>query len=441
MRGLRGVVAALVVVAAAAPAAALTLAVEQHELANGMRVLLHEDHSAPVISSYVFYRVGSSYENYGHTGLAHLFEHMMFNGSKKFGPGAFDDLIEGNGGSTNGYTTRDYTAYLNDFPSDALPIVLDLESDRMAHLLITPKVLAQERGIVMEERRLRIDNSVSGSMYESLYLHAFEESSYRWHPVGFMADLERITLESATNFFRTYYIPNNATLVLAGDFDSAKTLALVRKYFEHIPAGRPVVPPVVVEPEQAGERRVAVLKPAELSAITVGYQAVPVRHPDRPALDVTAKLLSGGRSALLVERLVRDEEIATSVDTDLTWSKFKDVFMIDAQARPGKTAAALRDSLTKALEDFAARPVDERDLKRAKRQMRADYVRGLQRVSGKANQIGFFDVVFGDYRAMFALEDEWNAVTAADVQRVARKYLIPSNRTVVEVDPPKGAAK
>jgi len=432
---------ALAVVAAAAPAAALRLAVQQHELANGMRVLLHEDHSAPVISSYVFYRVGSSYENYGHTGLAHLFEHMMFNGSKKFGPGAFDDVIEGSGGSTNGYTTRDYTAYLNDFPSDALAVVLDLESDRMAHLLITPQNLAQERGIVMEERRLRIDNSVSGSMYESLYLHAFEESSYRWHPVGFMADLERITLESATNFFRTYYVPNNVTLVLAGDFDSAKTLALVKQYFERSPRGRPVVPPVVVEPPQAGERRVRVQKPAELSAIQIGYQAVAVRDPDRPALDVTAKLLSGGRSALLTERLVRDEEVATSVEADLTWSKFTDVFMIDAQARPGRTAAQLRQAVTKALRDFASKPVDERDLARAKRQMRADYVRGLQRVSGKANQLGFFDVVFGDYRAMFALEDQWNAVTAADVQRVAKKYLVPAKRTVVEVDPPKGAGK
>ena len=432
---------ALAVVAAAAPAAALTLAVQQHELANGMRVLLHEDHSAPVISSYVFYRVGSSYENYGHTGLAHLFEHMMFNGSKKFGPGAFDDVIEGSGGSTNGYTTRDYTAYLNDFPSDALAVVLDLESDRMAHLLITPQNLAQERGIVMEERRLRIDNSVSGSMYESLYLHAFEESSYRWHPVGFMADLERITLESATSFFRTYYVPNNVTLVLAGDFDSAKTLALVKQYFERIPRGRPVVPPVVVEPPQAGERRVRLQKPAELSAIQIGYQAVAVRDPDRPALDVTAKLLSGGRSALLTERLVRDEEVATSVEADLTWSKFMDVFMIDAQARPGRTAAQLRQAVTKALRDFASKPVDERDLARAKRQMRADYVRGLQRVSGKANQLGFFDVVFGDYRAMFALEDQWNAVTAADVQRVAKKYLVPAKRTVVEVDPPKGAGK
>lgn len=431
--------AAVVLSAAAAPAAALTLAVERHELANGMRVLLHEDHSAPVISSYLFYRVGSSYENYGHTGLAHLFEHMMFNGSRKFGPGAFDDVIEGSGGATNGYTTRDFTAYLNDFPRDALPVVLDLESDRMANLLITPQNLAQERGIVMEERRLRVENTVGGAMYEALYLHAFVESAYRWHPIGFMADLQRITLASATNFFRTYYVPNNATLVLAGDFESAKALALVRSYFERIPRGRPVAAPVLAEPPQAGERRVVLQKPAELPALLIGYEAVPVRHPDRPALDVVAQLLTGGRSALLTERLVRDEEIATSVEADLTWSKARDVFVIDAQARPGRSAAELRRALTTALRDFAARPVGERELARAKRQLRADYVRGLQRVSGKANQLGFFEVVFGDYQAMSGLEEQWNAVTAADVQRVARTYLVPEKRTVVEVDPTAGA--
>jgi zinc protease len=428
----------LLVVGLATRAVAFTLAVERHELSNGMRVLLHEDHSVPTVSSYVFYRVGSSYENYGHTGLAHLFEHMMFNGSKKFGPGAFDDAIEGSGGSTNGYTTRDFTAYLNDFPSEALPVVLDLESDRMAHLLITPENLAQERGIVMEERRLRIDESVSGSMYEALYLQAFVESSYRWHPIGFMADLRRITLASATQFFRTYYVPSNATLVLAGDFEAPRALALVKQYFEPIPRGRPVVPPVVVEPLQAGERHVVVRKPAELPAVLVGYQAVSVSHPDRPALDVVAKLLTGGRSAFLTERLVRDEEIATTVEADLTWSRFQDLFVIEAQARPGGTAAALLRSLTTALRELTDRAIDERALARAKRQMRADYVRGLQRVSGKANQLGFFDVVFGDYRAMFALEAQWNAVTAADVQRVVRTYLVPSRQTVVEVDPETG---
>jgi predicted Zn-dependent peptidase len=424
-----------VLLAAATPAASVTLDVRQHVLRNGMRVLLHPDRSAPIVSSYVFYRVGSSSEQQGGTGLAHLFEHMMFNGSKKFGPGAFDDVIEGSGGSTNGYTTRDFTAYLNDFPPAALPIVLDLESDRMANLLITPANLEQERGIVMEERRLRVDNAVAGAMYEALYLHAFVESPYRWNPVGFMADLERITLDSATAFFRSHYLPSNATLVLAGDFDPPAALALVRQHFEGLRPGSPAPPPFVAEPLQDGARHVRVSRPAELPGVLIGYQGVAVSHPDRPALDVVAKLLTGGRSARLVERLVRDDEVATTVDADLTWSKYEDLFVIDAQARPGRTAGELVRGVTATVEELASRPVAERDLARAKRQMRADYLRSLQRVTGKANQLGFFDVVFGDYRAMFRLEAEWNAVTAADVQRVVRAYLVPERRTVVELDP------
>src|SRR5947208_2060248 len=197
-------------------ASALELPVVARTLPNGLRVLVHEDHSAPVVSSYVFYHVGSRNEVRGATGISHLFEHMMFNGGKKFGPGVFDDLIEGNGGSTNGYTTRDYTAYLNNFPREALPVVLDLESDRMANLAITKQNLEQERGIVKEERRLRIDNEVWGVMDEALYLQAFVESPYRWNVIGFMPDIAHITLVQARAYFRTYYAPNHASVVLAG---------------------------------------------------------------------------------------------------------------------------------------------------------------------------------------------------------------------------------
>ena len=176
--------------------AALELPVVEQTLPNGLRVLLHEDHSAPVVSSYIYFRSGSRNETCGATGIAHLFEHMMFNGGKKYGPGMFDDLIEGHGGSTNGFTMRDCTAYLNNFPREALPIVLDLESDRMAHLAITPQNLEQERGIVMEERRLRIDDQVSGAMNEALYLHAYERSPYRWNTIGFMEDLRNRSVSS-----------------------------------------------------------------------------------------------------------------------------------------------------------------------------------------------------------------------------------------------------
>ena len=429
--------AVLVVALAAIPrgAAAIELSVVEDRLPNGLEVLLHEDHSAPVVSSYVFFRSGSRNEQYGKTGIAHLFEHMMFNGGKKFGPGVFDDLIEGNGGSTNGYTTRDYTAYLNNFPREALPIVLDLESDRMANLALTAKNLEQERGIVMEERRLRIDDQVSGVMNEALYLHAFVRSPYRWNTVGFMADLERITLADARAYFETYYAPNNGTLVLAGDLDPPAAFALVRRYFAKIPR-RP--PPAAVdsrEPPQEGERRVIVRKSAELPAVMMGYHGVRAVDADRPVLDVIERLLARGESTRLYEDLVRKHEVATGVEADNNWALDPDLFVVYAQARPEKTAADLEQRLDAVMRRLAAEPVPADELRKAKNKLRAELVRNLKTVSGKANQIGFFRTVFGDYRAMLGLEAAWEAVTADDVRRVAAAYFRPEQRTVVVLEP------
>jgi predicted Zn-dependent peptidase len=412
--------------------------VAEHTLPNGLRVLLHEDHSAPVISSYIFYRSGSRNEQREQTGIAHLFEHMMFNGGKKFGPGVFDDLIEGNGGSTNGYTTRDYTAYLNNFPREALPVVLDLESDRMAHLALTERNLEQERGIVMEERRLRIDNQVSGVMNEALYLHAFVESPYRWNTIGFMSDLRRITLAEARAYFTTYYAPNNATLVLAGDLEPRAALALVRRYFGDIPRRPPPAPVDADEPPQDGERRVTVRKQAELPAILLGYRGVRVADPDRPALDMLEKLLAGGDSARLQEDLVRAHEVATDVDASNGWGVDPDLFTIYAQARPGKTAADVQKRLDAVLERLAAETVPAEELRKAKNQARAELVRSLKTVSGKANQLGFFQTVFGDYRALLGLEAAWEGVSAEDARRVAAEYFVPARRTVVVLEPLAG---
>jgi zinc protease len=416
-------------------AGALELPVAERTLKNGLTVLVHEDHSAPVVSSYVFYHSGSRNELRGQTGIAHLFEHMMFNGGKKFGPGVFDGLIEGNGGSTNGYTTRDYTAYLNNFPREALPVVLDLESDRMGNLAITAQNLEQERGIVAEERRLRLDNDIEGTMDEELYLHAFEESSYRWEVLGFMADIQRITLDQARAYFRTYYAPNNATLVLAGDVEPRAAFALAERYFGKIPRHPPPVPIENHEPEQQGERRVIVRKPAELPALLIGYHGVRAADPDRAALDVIEKLLGGGESARLNEDMVRRQEVATNAAANNASGIEPDLFLLYAQARPGKTTAALEARIDAVLARLAAEPVGDDELRKAKNQLRAEYVSGLKTVSGKANKLGFFQTVLGDYRALFRLEGEWEAVSAADVQRVAGTYLTANRRTVVVLVP------
>jgi predicted Zn-dependent peptidase len=425
----RLVLVLVVLLARTAPMAAVDIPAESFTLDNGMRLLVHVDRSAPVISSYIFFRVGSRNERRGITGIAHLFEHMMFNGGKRFGPGVFDDVIEGNGGSTNGFTTRDLTAYLNNFPVAALPVVLDLESDRIGQLAITAANLEQERGIVMEERRLRIDNDVQGAMNEALYLQAYVRSPYRWNTVGFMEDLKRITLDEARSFFQTYYAPNNAVMVLAGDVDPQRALALVRKQFGALPRRPPPQPVDAGEPVQNGERTVMVRMPAQLPSVLLGYHAVAATHPDRPAIDVAARLLAGGESARLTLDLVRTREIATGVAADLNWAIDPDLFLVYAQAKPGKTADDLLRGIDDGIAALARGPLTPEELARAKRQLRMELVKGLKTVGGKANQLGFFEVVFGDYRKIAGLEAEWNAVTPEDVQRVTASYLVPERRT------------
>jgi zinc protease len=416
-------------------ATALELPVEARTLGNGLRVLVQPDHSAPVVSSYVFYRSGSRNETRGQTGIAHLFEHMMFNGGKKFGPGMFDDLIEGNGGSTNGFTTKDLTAYLNNFPREALPLVLDLESDRMANLAITKSNLEQERGIVMEERRLRIDNQVVGAMTEELSLAAFVRSPYRWNTCGFMEDLERITLDQARAYFRTYYAPNNAVLVLAGDVAPAAAFALAERYFGRIPRRPPPAPVDGREPAQEGPRRAVVHKAAELPAILMGWRGVRVADEDRAVLDVLERLLGDGDSSRLELDLVREHEVATETSVDNSWTIDPELFTIYAQAAPGKTPEALEARIEAVLRDLAEKPVPPDELAKAKTRLRADLVRSLKTVSGKANRIGFAEVVFGDYHAFGRVESEWEKVGPEDVRRVVGKYLGPEQKTVVTLDP------
>jgi len=427
---------ALLALTALAPTAhAVTLPVVTKDLPNGLRVLVHEDHSAPVVSSYIFFRAGSRNEKRGQTGIAHLFEHMMFNGGKKFGPGVFDDTIESAGGSTNGYTTRDFTTYLNNFPREALPTVLDLESDRMGALAITEKNLEQERGIVMEERRLRVDNSVRGTMWEDLYLHAFVESPYRMGPIGFMADLGHITLADARAFFTTYYAPNNAVVVLAGDVDAEEAFALVERYFGGIPRQEPPAAVLAAEPPQQGERRITVQKRAELPAVLMAYHGVAATDPERAVFDVIGQLLAGGDSARLSLDLVRAHELATVVSADLQWGIDPELFVIYAQARPGHSVDELVARVDAVLATLADTEVGAEELAKAKRQLRADYVRGLKRVGGKADQLGFAEVVLGGYAKLFGLPAEWDAVDAAAVRRVVGTHFRPEKRTLVVLDP------
>ena len=421
-----------VLVAGGIAAAAIDVPVEKTTLKNGLTVLVHEDRDLPVVGLYIFFKTGSRNERPGITGISHLFEHMMFNGGENT-VGKFDEIIEGNGGSTNGYTTRDFTVYLENFPPPALARVLWLEADRMRALAITPKNLEQERGIVKEERRLRTDDDPGGKIYEEIYLAAYAASTYRWGPIGFMADIDAITLEDAKEYFRVHYAPNNATIVLAGAVSPAEGFRMVERYFGDIPAQPQPEPVKNVEPPQSGPKSYEFHKVAELPMIAVGYKAVNARHPDRPALDVLQTILGHGQSSRLYRAIVREKELATDVDVSFNWGIDQELFWFSGTVRPGKSAKALAQAVEVEIAKLRDRAPDERELRKAKNILQADYVRGLSSVSGKANQLGFYETVFGDYREMFKEVDRVEAVTAADVQRVAKTYLVPNERTTVEL--------
>ena len=419
-------------------AAAVQIPVERSRLANGLNVLVHEDRTLPIVSVYLFYRAGSRNEEPGTTGISHLFEHMMFNGGVR-SVGKFDEVIESNGGSTNGYTTRDFTAYMESFPAPALERILWLEADRMGALAITPQNLEQERGIVKEERRLRTDDDPGGKVYEELYLGAYAASRYRFPVIGFMRDLDLITLDDAKAYFKTYYAPNNCTLVLAGAITPKDGFALAQRYFGGIPAQTP--PPAVVndEPVQRGPKRIFWRMPAELPAIAIAFKAVAANNPDRPALDVLQTILAHGESSRLYRAIVRGKEIATGVDISFNYGIDPELFWFYGQLRPGHTSAELEAAINAELVKIRDAEPDWAELRKAKNILQADYVRGLQSVSGRANRLGFYETVFGDYAALFREVDLWEAVTAADVRRVAETYLVDSGRTTVELVPERRA--
>jgi zinc protease len=328
---------------------------------------------------------------------------------------------------------------MENFPVPALERVLWIEADRMRALAITSENLEQERGIVKEERRLRVDNDPAGKVYEELYLAAYAASTYRWNPIGFMADLELITLEDARAYFRTYYAPNNATLVLAGAVAPAEGFALAERYFGAIPSQPAARKVVNQEPAQHGPKLVRCRHSAELPAVAVAFHAVPATHPDRPALDVLQTIFTDGESSRMYRSLVRGPELATAVNASFNWGVDADLFWFYAQVRPGKTLPVLEAELLEEIGRSRQRPPDAPELRKAKNLLQASYVRGLKTVSGKANQLGFYETVFGDYAEMFREVERWEAVTAADVQRVARTYLVDDARTIVELIPDKGA--
>ncbi len=434
----RNLLAAVLLLAAlrlVQPAAAQKLDVKRLKLDNGLTVLALEDRALPSVAFHVVYRVGSRNERPGITGLSHLFEHMMFNGSAKYPPKVFDHVIEAGGGSSNAFTTSDTTEYMEEFSTATLDSVLRMEADRMRALKIDRANVEQERGIVKEERRANLDNSPGAEMWELLSNHAFRAHPYRWDTIGFMKDIDAIRVEDARAYFATYYAPNNAVVAVVGDFDTKRLFEAVRRYFGGIPRHAPPRPVVNAEPPQRGETRVSLHRAAELPEVLIGYHGVAQQTPDEPALDLLASILSAGESSRLYRSLVYEKQIATSAWAGNDSRFDPGLFTFSAQAQPGHTAAECEAAIYAAIDDVQKSGVTARELRKAKNMLRVGQVGVYKTNLGRAGMLASYEAKFGDWRVWTRVLPRYEKVTAADVQRAAKRYLTERNRTVVTLVP------
>ena len=413
-------------------------------LPNGLRIILHEDHSTPVVNVQVWYHVGSKNERPGRTGFAHLFEHLMFKGSKNVQPERHAALVSGVGGQANAYTTEDVTVFWETVPSQFLPMVLWLEADRMASLRIERDVFEREREVVKEERRMRVENQPYGRLSEIVNGYAFTVHPYKHPTIGSMADLEAASVEDVRQFYRTYYVPANATIVIAGDIDGGAA-ELAKKYFGRIPGPeRPAPRDVPMEPPQKSPRRLTIEENWPLPVVVVAYHATSDGHPDSYPLQMASKILSDGQASRIYRNLVYETGIALSAAGVGNLSEHPGLFYAFAVVQPGHTVDEAELALVKELDRLRTEPVSERELARAKTQFTRDYVLGRETVQQKASVLAHASVLHNnDVGSADGEYDLFQRVTAADIQRVAQAYFAPGTRLVITVTPTlaKGGAE
>jgi zinc protease len=404
-------------------------------LKNGMKILVQTDHSIPNVAMYTFYKVGSRNERPGTTGISHFFEHMMFNGAKKYGPGELDKAMEANGGSNNAYTTRNVTVYQDWFPETTLPLIFDIEADRIENLSFDPKKIESERGVVESERRSSVDAENEGVLDEQLWATAFIAHPYQWPVVGWMSDIEHWTIADLKRHFEMGYSPSNATMVVVGDVTPEEVFGLAEKYLEPIPAHAPPPPVTTVEPEQLGERRLVVHKPAELPLLMMAYHVPQTDNPDFYALNVLRSILFQGESSRMYQRLVDKDQIALDVESETDNAFDPTLLIFDAQPKEGVEPEKCEKAIYEELERVKNAQVSDQELEKAKNFRLAEFYRQVRTINGRANTIGTYEVFFGDYRKLFDAAKNYNAVTKDDVQRVAKKYFGANNRTVATLVP------
>jgi len=414
----------------AVPSGAATPVLES-TLDNGLRVLLLEDRRSPIVSVQVWYRVGSRNERPGATGLAHFLEHMMFKGTPTYGKGEFARLVEGNGGRDNAFTTQDSTTYFVNIAADKVEDILRLEADRMRNLLLDPQEIDSARQVVMEERRMRTEDNPDGLLAEELMSTAFSAHPYQWPVIGWMADIARINPVELRAFYDLYYRPNNAVLVVVGDFAAPALLERVRVLFGLIPRGPEPPAVTTLEPPARAERRVTLRSPsAPLPGLALTWLVPNHRSADAPALEVLETVLSGGRAARLHRRLVQEQRLALDADADYSYGSLDpNLFWLSGRPARGVSVEALERALLEELERVKTEPVTDEELERAKNQIEASFVWGQDSIYSRASALGRFELM-SSWRLLDQFVPLIRAVTAADLQHVARAYFPPDRKTV-----------
>jgi len=432
--------AAGIVYAATQPSSAAVrppkLQYEITTLPNGLTLVLSEDHSTPIVHLQLWYHVGSKNEKQGRTGFAHLFEHLMFKGSKNVQPEAHTSMISSIGGQSNAYTTDDETVFWETVPSQYLPLVLWLEADRMATLRIDRETFANERDVVKEERRMRVDNQPFGRLNEIIYDQAFTVHPYKHATIGSMADLEAASVDDVRDFYRTYYVPSNATLVLVGDFDATQATQMVAQYLGRVAKAEREVPrDIPKEPPQTQEKRVTLREPWPLPAVVVAYHITNDGNPDSYPLHIAAKVLSDGQTSRIYQKLVYDKQMAVAAFGNANLIEDPNLFYAVGIVQPGHSPEDVTKELIAEVERLKTEPISDHELQRAKNQFARDYILSRESNQQKATHLAHAVVIHHDIKTADGEFDIFQNISVADVQRVARTYFRPENRLVLTLLP------
>ena len=420
--------------------------IHEFKMENGMKVLVKEDHRAPIVVSQVWYKVGSSYEYSGITGVSHVLEHMMFKGTKKHAAGEFSRIIAENGGRENAFTGKDYTAYFQQLEKSRLKVSFEMEADRMRNLTLPEKEFKKELAVVMEERRMRTEDKASALTSEQFFATAFTNNPYHQPIIGWMNDLENMKVSDLRDWYEKYYAPNNATLVVVGDVNAAEVFELAKKYFAELKPSNITATKPRLDAEQKGERRITVKAPARLPYMVMGYKVPSYKTAKEDwepyALDVLAYILSGGSSSRFSKSLVRNQQIAVSADTGYgMFSRLDELFLIDGTPAAGYSVKQLEAAINKEVEKVKRELVSKKELERIKAQTIAEKVYEKDSVFYQAMQLGTLETVGLDWRLNEEYSKRVKQVTAEQIQKVAIKYLVTDTLTVAVLNPQPLAEK